>query len=212
MALHAVEPGSNSVEGVSGREVTFSSESEGILTNTVNKTLGVADQVAKNWQDRIEKEGVRVWYSPFDLTNARVMHDTEKKCLDYMKKNHKASIAVAKKNGKPKAAYSPRLYIIPPKRTLEDLVTPQQAAALRRHTEAQRQVEDVRMLGLAAAGGDLKATNVVGLPEGMAIEKLKRLSDAELKLAANLAWTRGRKKVAKAAKDLCTERGIPTAF
>jgi protein subunit release factor B len=203
-----------SVGGFSrGRDVRDTpSKSEHALQNTVSNTLDLSAKVRANWQAKVEREGTKVWISPFEARNIAQQFPTKAKCVAYMKKANKMQIEQAKLEKKPSVEYEPRQITLQPPRTLEDLATPQQAAAMRQQQQALKKTADLRLMAMKAAGNELKGSQLVSLPEHTAMQRMHLLSDGELKNAFMLCKSRGRKSLLRQITSLCQSRGINTGI
>ena len=213
MPVQAYIPPTNVAGFSSGKDVKNTHfKTEYALQNTVSNTLDLSATVRANWQEKVKRDGKKVWISPFEPRNKAQQFETKAKCAEYMKTAAKAQIQQAKLEKKPKDAYEPRQIIIAPQRTLEDLATPQQAAVMRKHQEAQKKTVDLRLLAMKAAGNELKAAQLVSLPEHTAMQRMHLLSDVELKTAFMLCTSRGRRSLLRQVKSLCESRGINTGI
>jgi hypothetical protein len=200
------------VPGAKSSEVKLPpSQTEMELQNGTLATMSVAERVEQRWKERVEREGKKVWSSPFLQAREReeINFPTKAKCLAWMKANQPMQIAQAKLQ---KGPWQPIPYIVEPKRTIADLVTPEQAELMEKMKSARDATADIRQMSLALANQDLKAGALMALTENAAIEKLPLLPEKELREAARQAWQRSRSGLLKAARKLCAAKGITLPF
>ena len=141
-AMATVDYDHTAVRG--SRDVNEQSETEPVVIEGTGRALTYARKLRHRWDDRQKKDGRIVWFCPFDPVKDRKLFETKAKCQAYMRKQYKASIELAKLEGKPQEAYTPQQTLLSPKRTLADMVLPEHAEFA---AAAQKAAAKVQNLG-----------------------------------------------------------------
>ena len=169
------------------------------------KTMANAQELAARWNAKQKKFGKTEFRCPFcKVTDP--LYKTAKKCEAHMAKAHKAKLQLAKQLKTPKADLTPRPVLISPPRTVEDLMTPQQA-------KIARTIQDMRAAANNGHGSHqvisrMTAAAIMGMPEMLGCNRIKELNDREVVELARMASARGRRLVARKAKQVMTERHL----
>ena len=191
------------------REVNETSDTEPALEQHVATVVGHAEMLAKNYQERVAREGEHVWINPLAPKDKQIHHKSKKACQTEIDTKYKMQAQQAKLTKQPKEKYTPQEIIIEPKRTLEDFMGPKAASMMRAAKEIAGSVQNLGSLAHQLSGRELTAGQLMAMQEVTAIARLGDLSDAQLKDCLHKATFGGKTKLAKAARRACATRGIP---
>jgi len=187
-------------------------ESEERIMEGVDKALAHAGEIAKRWDVRNAKEGKKLWYNPLQPRDQREYFDTEAQVNAVLRTSpYRIQVKAAKLAKEPLAKYTPQFIVQSPKRTLADFMPPRQVAI----AEAARSVMPVQNLGKVNTntninGRAMTAGVLMGMQEGLAIKRVKELSDRELQALLHKATFNGKKQLVKAAnKEITARKGLP---
>lgn len=189
-------------------EVIEKSETEPLLHEHVETVTGHAEGLAMAWDERCKKDGVTKWYNPLVGRNARVLFDTPEACQADIDLNYSAQAEAAKLTKTPESHYTPQPFLVTPKRTLEDLMGPQAAAAARAAQSVTGLIQNLGKLAKSLSGREVTAGTLMGMLESQSCLKVGELSDAELQNLLRRATFGGKTRLAKAATAEAKKRKL----
>jgi hypothetical protein len=191
------------------KDIRQKSDSEPIIEEGYLKAEAIANELGQRWAARNKKEAVTKWYCPLETGKSRKLFDSKKECSEYIKKELKNSVKLAKLEGKKAKDWAPQSVEVSPKRTLADLVPEHHLPMYQAALQGREKAQDLGRVALAQAQQNKYTVGVlVGMMESEAISRIKHLSDKDLQDLVTKAFFRGRRRLYKAARELCATRQI----
>jgi hypothetical protein len=184
-------------------EVRQWSETEAASEKGLRKTMVHAEVLAERWQERLKKDGKKVWVNPFEPRNKRTHYPTKAACQKVMNTQFKMQIEQARLTKQPEHTYTPQPQIISPKRRLEDVVPPGQAKIMKAAMEVAKTNVPQRIgkaIPRTTSTDELTANRVLKMVESEAMDRMEELSVRELTRLVDLAEAYGKRQIMKAAK------------
>jgi hypothetical protein len=162
-----------------------------------------AEVLAERWQERLQKDGKKVWVNPFEPRNKQTHYPSKKACQKAMSTQFKMQIEQARLTKQPEHTYTPQLQVISPKRTLEDVVPPGQAKIMKAAIEVAKTNVPQRIgkgMPRTTSTDELTANRVLKMVESEALDRMDELSVREMTRLVDLAEAFGKRTIMKAAK------------
>jgi len=195
------------------KDITVASESEPILLEGVRAVSEQSADINARWLAREKRDGKKYWVCPLcDKSAARQEFKTAKACQAHISKAHKMKVQELKLIKAPKEAYSPAEKIHSPKLTLADVLPAGAADYARAARESHEQMQQSLRQAKKGNGSQLSAVALISTTEMVACGKVSQLSNPELKDLAQMAWSRGKKRLTKVTRLECQKRNIALTF
>lgn len=196
-----------------GKEVGYRGDKndpvEPKVLNTINLSLQNAAAVAPKWDERVAKEGVVKWVSPFDHGRDKPEFDTPEACQEYMLKNHASQIEVAQLEKQPEQNYTPKRIVHDPPRRLTDFYPPEMAERIQTSQAAAASVTPIieQINAKLNRTGASSLTKLIHGPTHVAMRELQHKGTDELQKIGREASNMGKVEIAREARRLIVSRG-----
>jgi hypothetical protein len=186
------------------------SDSMPAIESGLDATLTAAAELDVNWQARIKRDGTKEYYCPFcHGTLEPFSRKTRKSVKNHMDKKHKAQMELAKIEQAPKAAWTPQMRLVSPKRTQADFMTKAQKAGMGIDLDGVQAVPPVPVqpVNKVTAANELRRFRT--MRESQAIQMVPTLDDKQLQEVWVQVRFRGKLQLNKTIRKECKRRSLP---
>jgi hypothetical protein len=201
------DPKDIKVEGID-----TSSETEQEILDSLGALDTYNATIQRRWQERIARDGKKVWVIPFERGNGRRQFESEDACFDAIIEGYSAQYQASEAAGEPEGKRMPQQIIIAPKPTVEDFMTEGQARIQAIMAQSNDELDQQMREMDNAMMGDYKASKAAIIPEGMTDITTADLSDKQLVDATRKACFAGRVAIESKLRKEVRRRGLEIEF